>query len=62
MTRDEFAMLQRLQLVLWPHARQQASVDHLEIVFELPPEERLAAALQTLGVDFANLSEVAGHA
>ena len=34
----------------------------MSIVFELPPEERLAAALQTLGVDFANLSEVAGHA
>lgn len=35
MTRDEFAVAQRLQLVLWPHARQQASVDHLEIVYQL---------------------------
>ena len=34
----------------------------MSIVFDLPPEERLAAALQTLGIDFANLSEVAGHA
>jgi putative transcriptional regulator len=34
----------------------------LAIVFELPPEERLAAAMQKLGVDFANLSEIAGHA
>ena len=34
----------------------------LEIVFELPPEERLAAAMQKLGIDFANLSESAGHA
>ena len=34
----------------------------MSIVFELPPEERLAAAMQKLGVDFANLSEVAGHA
>lgn len=34
----------------------------LSIVFDLPPEERLAAALQHLGVDLANLSEVAGHA
>ena len=33
-----------------------------QILFELPPEERLAAAMQLLGVDFANLSEVAGHA
>ena len=33
-----------------------------QIVFALPPEERLAAAMQLLGVDFANLSEVAGHA
>lgn len=34
----------------------------LEIVFDLPPEERLAAAMQKLGIDFANLSESAGHA
>lgn len=34
----------------------------LSIVFDLPPEERLAAAMQILGVDFANLSEGAGHA
>jgi putative transcriptional regulator len=32
------------------------------IIFALPPEERLPAAMQLLGVDFANLSEVAGHA
>ncbi|MBI5861784.1 MAG: YqgE/AlgH family protein [Rhodocyclales bacterium] len=32
------------------------------ILFELPVEERLAAALQQLGVNFANLSGVAGHA
>lgn len=34
----------------------------MAIVFELPPEERLAAAMQSLGVDFARLSEFAGHA
>jgi putative transcriptional regulator len=34
----------------------------LDIIFVLPPEERLAAAMQLLGVDFANLSDVAGHA
>ena len=33
-----------------------------QILFDLPPEERLVAAMQLLGVDFANLSEVAGHA
>jgi len=33
-----------------------------EIIFGLPPEERLPAAMQLLGIDFANLSEVAGHA
>lgn len=33
-----------------------------EIIFSLPPEERLPAAMQLLGIDFANLSEVAGHA
>lgn len=35
--------------------------DHA-IMFDLPYEERLPAAMQLLGVDFANLSEVAGHA
>lgn len=34
----------------------------LAILFELPPEERFAAALQCLGIDFTHLSEVAGHA
>ncbi len=34
----------------------------LAIVFGLPPEERLAAAMQTLGIDFARLSDSAGHA
>lgn len=34
----------------------------LSIVFDLPPEERLVAAMQSLGVDFTHLSEVAGHA
>ncbi len=32
------------------------------ILFDLPAEERLAAAMQALGVDYANLSDVAGHA
>ena len=32
------------------------------IMFDLPPEARLSAAMQLLGVNFANLSEVAGHA
>lgn len=32
------------------------------ILFDLPAEERLPAAMQLLGIDFANLSEVAGHA
>ena len=35
---------------------------NLDIVFSQPPEERLAAAMQLLGVDFAKLSDVAGHA
>lgn len=34
----------------------------ISIIFELPPEERLAAAMQSMGIDFANLSEDAGHA
>jgi putative transcriptional regulator len=32
------------------------------VIFSTPSEERLPAAMQLLGVDFANLSEVAGHA
>jgi putative transcriptional regulator len=32
------------------------------ILFDLPPEERLSAALQKLGISFAQLSDVAGHA
>jgi len=32
------------------------------ILFNVPSEERLAAAMRLLGIDFANLSEVAGHA
>lgn len=32
------------------------------ILFELPPEERLPAAMQNLGISFTQLSDVAGHA
>jgi putative transcriptional regulator len=32
------------------------------VIFDLPWEERLATAMTMLGVDFANLSEQAGHA
>jgi putative transcriptional regulator len=32
------------------------------IIFDLPPEERLPAAMQLLGFDMTNLSDVAGHA
>mgnify|MGYP000956233116 CR=1 FL=1 len=32
------------------------------IIFGVPAEERLPAAMQLLGIDFARLSEVAGHA
>ena len=32
------------------------------ILFELPPAERLPAAMQKLGVSFTQLSDVAGHA
>ena len=33
-----------------------------QVIFALPPEERLSAAIALLGIDFANLSTVAGHA
>ncbi len=33
-----------------------------EIMFGLPPDQRLAAAMNLLGIDFAKLSDVAGHA
>lgn len=32
------------------------------ILFDLPYEERLPAAMQVLGINFASLSDVAGHA
>jgi putative transcriptional regulator len=33
-----------------------------ELIFDLPAEERLAAAMSLLGIDYANLSDTAGHA
>ncbi len=33
-----------------------------DIVFALPPAERLSAAMALLGLNYANLSDVAGHA
>ena len=34
----------------------------VDVIFNVPPEARYAAAMQALGVDPANLSEEAGHA
>src|SRR3569833_2818688 len=33
-----------------------------QVIFDLAPEERLPAAMKLLGIDFASLSEEAGHA
>jgi putative transcriptional regulator len=33
-----------------------------EILFDMPPEERLPAAMQKLGISFTQLSDLAGHA
>ena len=33
-----------------------------QILFDLPPEERLPAAMQALGISFSQLSDIAGHA
>jgi putative transcriptional regulator len=33
-----------------------------EVIFDLPAEERLPAAMSLLGIDYAKLSDVAGHA
>ena len=33
-----------------------------DVLFDVPPEQRLPAAMQLLGIDFAQLSEGAGHA
>ena len=33
-----------------------------EVIFDLPAEQRLPAAMDLLGIDFASLSEQAGHA
>jgi putative transcriptional regulator len=33
-----------------------------EVIFDLPAEGRLTAAMSLLGIDFATLSDQAGHA
>lgn len=33
-----------------------------DIIFALPPEERLSAAMRLLGIDYTRLADVAGHA
>lgn len=33
----------------------------LDVIFETPPEERLPAALKMMGIDWAQLSDSAGH-
>ena len=33
-----------------------------DVIFDLPPSKRLPAAMEMLGVDYATLSENAGHA
>ena len=33
-----------------------------DLLFDMPPEERLPAAMQLLGIDFARLSDDVGHA
>ena len=33
-----------------------------EVIFNVPPDERLTAAMSLLGVDYAKLSDTAGHA
>jgi putative transcriptional regulator len=33
-----------------------------EVIFDLPAEKRLPAAMELLGIDFAKLQDVAGHA
>ena len=33
-----------------------------EVIFDLPADKRLPAAMGLLGIDFASLSEQAGHA
>jgi putative transcriptional regulator len=39
------------------------SVDaNADVVFTLPPAERLGAAMALLGLNYGNLSDVAGHA
>lgn len=32
------------------------------VIFDIPNDQKFNAAMQLLGLDFANLSEVAGHA
>jgi len=52
----------QLEQELADNAWLTVPADDMSIVFDLPPEERFVAAMQALGVDYASLSEVAGHA
>ena len=44
------------------HNRFSEEVANSNLIFDLPAEERLAAAMNLLGLNFGNLSDVAGHA
>ena len=53
-------------LAIRNHGVPQAIIDAVwgkaHAFFDLPPEERLPAAMQNLGISFSQLSDVAGHA
>lgn len=51
----------QLEYEIKQNAWLTVAADH-DVIFNLPPEERLPAAMQLLGIDFAMLSEQAGHA
>ena len=51
----------QLEWELSQNAWLTVEADH-HILFGMPPEARLPAAMQLLGIDFSNLSDTAGHA
>ena len=46
----------------WRRTRGSPSRPTPSVLFDVPPERRLPAAMQLLGIDFSRLSEDVGHA
>ena len=53
---------QELARNTWLTVKPENSQQQDKVIFDLPNEEKLTAAMRLLGIDFATFSETAGHA